>query len=441
VTDPRTPGPAVSAPARGAVRLPAPGSSTPEPPAPASPAAVSPASADAAATPAGRDRGAAIGQGITWLATWSLRLVLLAAGAVVLGLLIGRLWSVVLPVLLGLLLASVLWPPTAWLRRRGLPPALSAAIVLLAFLALLVGLLGSLAPSVAAQLGDIAVQAGNGLLQVRDYVTRPPLDLNDAQVDAAVQGLTQRLQGSATALASGVLTGVSAVGSLLVTAALALVLCFFFIKDGPRFLPWMRGVVGDAAGGHLQVVLTRSWATLGSFIQGQAVVGLVDAVLIGIGLVVLGVPLALPLAVLTFFGGFIPIIGAFVVGALAVLIALVTKGTTTALIVTAIIFLVQQIEGNVLQPMLQGKSLKLHPGLVLVAVAAGGGLYGVAGAFLSVPLAAVVAVVLRYLGEVVDGRPGQAARPATDAEAHADTGGLAAQDDAVDAVVTGRHEP
>ena len=423
MTAPRTTGAAEHAPASGAVRLPGP---------------VEPAGGQVAASGRG-DRGAAIGQGFTWLATWSLRLVVVAAAAVVLGLLVGRLWSVVLPVLLALLLASVLWPPTAWLRRRGLAPALAAALVLLSSLAVLLGLLGSLAPSVAAQVGDIAVQAGNGLLQVQDYLTGPPLNLNDAQVDAAVQGLTDRLQGSAAALASGVLTGVSAVGSLLVTGALALVLCFFFIKDGPRFLPWLRGVVGERAGSHLQVVLTRSWATLGSFIQGQAVVGLVDAVLIGIGLVVLGVPLALPLAVLTFFGGFIPIVGAFIVGALAVLVALVTKGTTTALIVTVIIFAVQQVEGNVLQPMLQGKSLKLHPGLVLVAVAAGGGLYGVAGAFLSVPVAAVAAVVLRYLGEVIDGRGGEQARSATDAEAHADAGGLAAEEDAAGAVVADRH--
>ena len=374
-----------------------------------------------------RERGTAIGQGFTWLSTWSLRLLLVAAGAVVLGLLISKLWSVVLPVLLGLLLASVLWPPTAWLRRHGLAPALAAAIVLLGSVLLVLGLLGSLAPSVTSQVGDIAQQAAGGLTQVQDYVTGPPLNLADAQVDAARQGLTDRLQGSATALASGVLSGVSAVGSLLVTGALALVLTFFFIKDGPRFLPWLRALVGERAGAHLDVVLTRSWATLGSFIQGQAVVGLVDAVLIGLGLVLLGVPLALPLAVFTFFGGFVPIIGAFVVGALAVLIALVTKGATTALIVTGIIFAVQQIEGNVLQPMLQGKSLRLHPGLVLVAVAAGGGLYGIAGAFLSVPVAAVGAVVLRYLGEVIDGRPAGQALPATDAEADADGGALAAE--------------
>ena len=312
--------------------------------------------------------------------------------------------------MLALLLASVLWPPTAWLRRRGAPAALAAVIVLLGSLGLLIGMFAVLAPSVAGQLGDIADQAIAGIGRIQAYITEPPLNLNDAQVNAAVQQITTRLQGSASALASSVLAGVSAVGSGLVTAALALVLAFFFIKDGPNFLPWLGGVVGERAGRHLDTVLSRSWVTLGSFIQGQAAVGLIDAVLIGIGLVVLGVPLALPLAVLTFFGGFVPIIGAFVVGALAVLVALVTKSLTTALIVLAIIFAVQQIEGNVLQPILQGRSLRLHPGLVLVAVAAGSALFGIAGAFLSVPVAAVAAVILRYLGEVIEGRPADQAR-------------------------------
>jgi predicted PurR-regulated permease PerM len=375
------------------------------------------------------ERGSAIGGGLTWLATWSLRLLLVAGAAYVLGFLVGRLWSVLLPIMLALLLASVLWPPTAWLRRRGAPAALAAVIVLLGSLGLLIGIFAILAPSVAGQLGDIADQAIAGIGRIQTYITEPPLNLNDAQVNAAVQQITTRLQGSASALASSALAGVSAVGSGLVTTALALVLAFFFIKDGPNFLPWLGGVVGERAGRHLDTVLSRSWVTLGSFIQGQAAVGLIDAVLIGIGLVVLGVPLALPLAVLTFFGGFVPIIGAFVVGALAVLVALVTTSLTTALILLAIILAVQQIEGNVLQPMLQGRSLRLHPGLVLVAVAAGSTLFGIAGAFLSVPVAAVAAVILRYLGEVIDGRPADEARAATTAESDADTGAQSSEPD------------
>lgn len=367
------------------------------------------------------NRAAGIGAGLTWLATWSLRVLLVAGASYVVYQALGALWTVVFPVLLALLLASVLWPPTAWLRRS-MPPALAATVVLLGAVVLLFGTLGALAPSVTSQIADIASQAAGGLRELQGYVTGEPLNLESSQVDAAVDAVTQRLQSSASTIGAGVLTGVTAVGSALVTGALVLILTFFFLKDGPRFLPWLDGIIGQSAARHANVVLARSWSTLGSFIQGQALVGLVDALLIGVGLVVCGVPLALPLAVLTFFGGFVPIIGAFVVGALAVLIALVTKGLTTALIILAIIVAVQQIEGNVLQPILQGKSLRLHPGVVILAVAAGSALYGVAGAFLSVPVAAVAAVVLRYLSEVLDGRSGEDALSATTAESDADDG-------------------
>jgi len=180
---------------------------------------------------------------------------------------------------------------------------------------------------------------------------------------------------------------------------LVLVLSFLFVKDGHRFLPWAYGVLGDRAGGPLCEVLGRCWRTLGAFIRTQVVVSFVDAVFIGIGLALLGVPLALTLATLTFFGGFIPIIGALVAGALAVLVALVTVGWGTALAVLALILVVQQIEGNVLSPMLQGKSLGLHAAVVLLAVTAGGTLFGITGAFLAVPAVATAAEVLRYLSE------------------------------------------
>ena len=228
--------------------------------------------------------------------------------------------------------------------------------------------------------------------------------------------MTTQLQRSISTITTSVLTGVGSVASGVVTALLTLILAFYFVKDGPRFLPWLRGVAGDGAGGHLAEVLRRVWKTLGGFIRTQAVVSLVDAVLIGIGLLILGVPLALPLAVLTFLGGFIPIVGAVVAGALGVLVALVSNGFTTALIVLVIIVAVQQLEGNVLQPMLQSRSLGLHAVVVLLAVTAGSTLYGIAGAFLAVPVVAAGAVVLRYLSERVDdraaGRSGTTGRPA-----------------------------
>ncbi|MGH3566034.1 MAG: AI-2E family transporter [Pseudonocardia sp.] len=363
--------------------------------------------------PGREDRTATIAHGLSWMARWSLRVVLIALGVIVLGILVARLWVIVLPVLLALLLATVLWPPAAWLRRHGWPPALAAAAVVGGGLLGLVVVVALLARSITGGVADIAASAGGGIEQIRQWLAGPPLDLAQSQLDAALEAATMRLQQSVSSIASGLLTGVGALASGLVTGLLALVLAFLFVKDGPRFLPWLRGAVGERAGGHISEVLGRIWVTLGGFIRTQAAVALIDAVLIGIGLVIVGVPLALTLAVLTFLGGFVPIVGALVAGALAVLVALVSNGFIAALIVLGIVVVVQQIEGNVLQPILQSRSLRLHAAVVLLAVTAGSSLYGIAGAFLSVPVVAAAAVVLRYLGERVDARAGGHTGPPT----------------------------
>ncbi|WP_068323583.1 AI-2E family transporter [Janibacter terrae] len=348
------------------------------------------------------DRGVVIGRGLTALARWSWRLVLLAAGAVVVWWVLGKLWVGVFPVLLALIVATVLWPPTRWLRAKGVPSALAAALVIVGSLLVFFGVLGAIAPSLVSQSGDLADQAAKGLGDLQELAAKPPFNVDSATIDDAVGKATTWLQERSGQIASGALAGASAVGSGLVTLVLVLVLVFFFIKDGPAFLPFVRRVAGERAGGHLTEVATRSWNTLGGFIRTQALVSAVDAVLIGTGLALLGVPLAFALAILTFFGGFVPIVGAFAVGVLSVLVALVAQGPTTALLVLALIIAVQQIEGNVLQPFLQGRSMQLHAGVILLAVAVGSTLFGIVGAFLAVPVAAVAAVVLRYISEQVD---------------------------------------
>jgi putative heme transporter len=351
-----------------------------------------------------RSRGTAIGEGITWAARWSLRSILVAGGATLLWLLVWALWSIVLPVLLALILAALMWPPTAWLRAHRFPPALAAAAVVLAGIVLLAALVALITASVVGSVPQITQSAVAGIQAIQQWLSGPPLNLAQGQLDAALQTATTQLQQSISTITTSVLTGVGNVASGVVTALLTLVLAFLFVKDGPRFLPWLLAVAGDGAGGHVAEVLRRVWKSLGDFIRVQALVALVDGVLIGLGLVILGVPLALPLAVLTFLGGFVPIVGALVAGALSVLVALVSNGFTTALVVLAIILVVQQLEGNVLQPYLQGRSLRLHAAVVLLAVTAGSTLYGIAGAFLSVPVVAAAAVVLRYLGERIDAR-------------------------------------
>ncbi|KQY32595.1 MULTISPECIES: AI-2E family transporter [Nocardia] len=349
-----------------------------------------------------RDRGDVIGGGFLWLAKWSLCIVAIAAGAWVLGTITARLWVVLLPVALAIVVTTILWPPTRWLTQQKLRPALAASITLLTFVALLAGVVALIVPSVGDQAPQLADKATDGVNQVRDWIQGPPFRVRDEQLDSAVEAIVGRLQSSGAQIANGVFTGVSTATSVLITVFLVLVLVFFFLKDGPRFLPWMHGVFGNRSGRHVEAVLARVWATLGGFIRTQAIVSMVDAVLIGAALFILDVPLALVLSVITFMGGFIPMVGAFVAGALAVLVALVGNGPTTALIVLGIVIAVQQLEGNVLQPVLQSRSMELHAVIVLLSVTAGGSLYGITGAFLAVPVVAMIAVVIRYIGEQID---------------------------------------
>lgn len=354
----------------------------------------------------GVDRAEIIGDGVRWLASWSLRLIVILVATWLLLIVVGKFWSAVLPVLLALIASTLLWPPTRWLRKHGFSPTWSAVTSLVGGLALIIGIFAALAPSVIDQTPALSSNAIQGVNQVRNWLQGPPFNVRPDQIDDAVKAITDRLQSSGEQIASGVFSGVATAGSVLITLVVSLILTFFFVKDGYRFLPWSRRNFGRGAGAHATELLTRVYGTLGGFIRTQAIVSAVDSTFIGVGLLILGVPLVGPLVVLTFFGGFIPIVGAFVAGTLAVLVALVTKGVTAAIIALIIIIAVQQIEGHILQPLLQSRSMRLHPAIVLLAIAAGGDEFGIIGAFLAVPLAATAAVVWRYLAEQIDLRTG-----------------------------------
>jgi predicted PurR-regulated permease PerM len=240
-----------------------------------------------------------------------------------------------------------------------------------------------------------------------------PLNIGEDQIGNAVDTVISRLQENATDIAGYALTTATSIGNGLLNLVLALVLAFFFIKDGPRWTPWLAAQTGPRAAPHVVALSQKTWSTLSEFIRQQAFVGFIDAFFIGLGLLVFGVPLVIPLAVITFLGAFIPIIGAFVAGAFAVLIALVSNGFTTALIILAIVLAVQQLEGNVLQPIIQGRGFNLHAAVVILAVTAGGGLAGITGAFLAVPVAALIAVVYRYVRDQLDGQAPEVAADGT----------------------------
>jgi putative heme transporter len=180
---------------------------------------------------------------------------------------------------------------------------------------------------------------------------------------------------------------------------LIIVLVFFFLKDGRRLWEWVLELFHEDRQPVLREVGARSWVALSSYVQGIFLVATIDTILIGTALLIAGVPVATPLIVLTFIAAFFPVIGAFVAGAAAVLVALVANGAPTALIILAVIVAVQQLEGNVFYPVVVGRRLNLHPVGILLALTAGGVLAGVAGAFLAVPIAAVTAAILEFTRE------------------------------------------
>nr|WP_301539826.1 AI-2E family transporter [Nocardioides sp. zg-DK7169] len=347
-----------------------------------------------------------------WTARWSGRWILIVIALWLAGQVLGRMWTILLPVVLALIVTTVLAPIAGFLQRwMRLGPALAAATTLVGSLALITGLIVAIAPSTIGQAGAIGDDAVAGLDRISTWLRDSNL-VSGKQIDTAVDAVQDKLTESASAIASGVLVGVSTITSLLVTLVVTLILTFLFLKDGPRFLPWLRRIAGPSVGTHLAELLSRAWATLGGFIRTQALVSFIDAVFIGLGLVLVGVPLAIPLAVLTFFGGFVPIVGAFVVGAIAVLVALVSNGWVGALIILGVVVAVQQLEGNVLSPWLQSRSMQLHAAVVLLSVALGSALFGIVGAFLAVPVTAMIAVVLRYLDEQVAIHAGETGAPA-----------------------------
>jgi predicted PurR-regulated permease PerM len=349
--------------------------------------------------------------GIIEYSRWTLRLLIIGVGLFAAFWLMGQLWSVLLPIFFGLLLATILWPPVRFMRRK-LPNALAAILALVGLLVIMGGLIAALAPQVTSQAGDLVNRATAGLTTLQTWLAGPPFNLGpDALGGLLDKGIAQ-IQSNSQEILNVVLGSLGAIGSAIITLVLALVLCFFFLKDGPKFVPWLRTWIGRTAGRHFAELSDRVWTALGQYVWSQAAVAAVDGIFIGTGVWILGVPFALPIGVLTFFGGFVPIVGAFVAGSVAVLVALVSNGIWTAVGVLAIVLVVQQLEGNVMQPILVGKTMNIHAAVTIAVVALGGTLFGIVGAFLAVPAVAVVQVIARYVREQL-----QTARPRPAAEA------------------------
>lgn len=343
------------------------------------------------------DRSVVVANWLKQVSMWAVRLLVITVAGYVAIKFLGQFWSGVLPVMLALIVSTVLAPPTTWMRRMGLPSVVAALISVLGFFGLFGLVVALIAPNIVSQSQVLYLQALEGVQRLQLWAQGPPLNLDSDDLNGVINDIVGWIQDQAGNIAGGVVSGISTATSFVITLFMVLVLVIFFLKDGHRFLPWLRDVLGHRAGCHTTEVLTRSWGTLGGYVRAQAIVSAIDAIFIGLGLWAIGVPMALTLAIITFIAGFIPYVGAISAGALAVLVALVSLGFTEALLVLALIIAVQQLEGNILSPVLQSRAMALHPVIILVVVVVGGGLFGIIGAFLAVPVTAVLAVFMRYL--------------------------------------------
>jgi predicted PurR-regulated permease PerM len=352
-----------------------------------------------------RFRPHAFADGLKASAAWTARCIIVLAGLVVLWYLTKALWSIVLPTLFALLLASVLWPVNRFLRR-GLPKVLAALVTLLGFIGIVVGIGALTIPAIASGVTDLSGLARDNIADLAAFVAGPPLNLDTPNLDSIVDTALSQVQANVGNIVSGITTGLGELTSGTVVVLLALVFTFFCLKDGDRFMPWAARWTNSTAFGHASMIASGTWKALSSYIFAQATVALVDAVFIGLGLVLLDIPLAVPLAVLVFFSAFIPVVGAIVSGLVATLVAFLAYGWVSALAVLGLVVLVQQLESNFIQPLLVGRTLEIHPAVVLASVTAGGTLFGIIGAFLAVPTTAVAIVVLRYLrDQSIENRP------------------------------------
>lgn len=366
----------------------------------------------------GQDRSPGVDDGVdlaatqTWLrrtSELSARFLLVVAAAALVVWALVQIRIVVLPVIVALFVSTALMPLSDRLRRLGLPPALAALLTVVLALATLFGIGGYIGSAAADEFGSLSSDLSDAIDEIEDWFVDGPLGIDRSRVEDTRDQIASSFDGESSSVTDGALQAGALAIEVIAGLAVSIVLVFFVLKDGHRAGDAVARIVGRERGDDLRDLGADVWSTMGGYLRGVAITGVADALLIGLGLALLGVPLVAPLMLLTFFGAFIPLVGATAAGVVAVLVALVSNGPGTALAVGALVLVVQQVEGDVLAPLVLGRAVRLHPVTVLLSLTAGGVLAGIVGAFLAVPTAAVVkTIVVHYRPEV------DAARAETD---------------------------
>ncbi|MYX23280.1 AI-2E family transporter, partial [Streptomyces sp. SID8380] len=325
------------------------------------------------------------------------RLLVLAATVWVLMKVISAVRLVVLAFVVALLITALLQPLVARLTRHGVPRGLATALTTL-FGFLVMGLMGWFVVwQIMDNVDQLSSQVQDGIEDLRRWLLDSPFHVTEKQINDIAKNLREAIGTNTDQLTSAGIEGVTIIVEMFTGLLLAFFSTIFLLYDGQRIWGWFLKLVPAAAREGVAGAGPRAWNTLTSYVRGTVIVALIDAVFIGIGIYVLEVPMAVPLAVIIFLAAFVPLVGAVVSGALAVLVALVTQGVWAAIIVLGVVLLVQQIEGHVLQPFILGRAVRVHPLAVVLSVAAGGMIAGIGGAVVAVPLVAVLNTVVGYL--------------------------------------------
>ncbi|MDD9349077.1 AI-2E family transporter [Mumia sp.] len=340
--------------------------------------------------------------GIALAASWGWRLIIIAAAGLGLMWLLGFFSEITIPVAIAILVTALIRPFVDRFERLHVPRALATLLVMVLGIGAVVGMLTLVGQQVSAQFDDLRTKVVDGLEEIQDWARTGPLGLSDAQLNAGIDRVTGTIEAWGSS-GTGVVDRVTELGTtvthLLAGFFIVLFATYFFLYQGGRIWDWVVRIFPRNARSPVDTSGRVAWASLTAFVRATVLVALVDA--IGIAGVAwgLGVPLVLAIATLVFLGAFVPIVGAFVSGLVAVLVALVAQGPWTAIFMLLGVIAVQQVEAHILQPFLMGHLVQLHPLAIILAIAAGVTVAGIVGALLAVPLAACVNAVVRHLSE------------------------------------------
>lgn len=340
--------------------------------------------------------------GVDLAAAWAWRFIVISIAGLAILWLLDFFMVVVLPIVIALLISALVGPVVVWLTRLGLSRKIAALLVVIGGIGVIALLLTFVSNQVANGVGDLSQQVTDGIDQIRDWLRTGPLHVTDSQLSDALDKAQKQVSDLSEDSVGKVSEVSTAVGHVVAGLFIVLFATYFFLADGPMIWSWMVRLFPRAGRLRADSSGKVAWRSLTQFVRATVMVAATDAIGIMIGAAVLGVPFVSAIGVLVFLGAFIPMVGAFVSGVVAVLVALVAQGPFVALLMFGVVLLVQQLEAHVLQPFLMGRFVSVHPLGVIVALALGVIVAGIPGALIAVPLAASLNAVVQHLASYTD---------------------------------------